>query len=129
MENKEKRIEYRKKYYQEHKEERRKYEREHKEERKKYRYKNITREKETRRKSRLKNYGINLIQYNELLIKQNNLCGICLNPEIINQSLSVDHCHITNKIRGLLCNKCNLLLGFSNDNVDRLKQAIKYLEK
>ncbi len=40
----------------------------------------------------------------------------------------VDHNHTTEKVRGLLCNSCNLLLGFAKENVNVLKAAIKYLK-
>ena len=42
---------------------------------------------------------------------------------------NIDHCHKTNKIRGLLCHHCNIGLGNFNDNVVNLQLAIKYLEK
>ncbi len=41
--------------------------------------------------------------------------------------LVVDHCHTTNKVRGILCQKCNSGLGFFKDNIDSLNNAIKYL--
>jgi len=43
--------------------------------------------------------------------------------------MAVDHCHATGKIRGLLCNSCNSLLGFCADNKARLTAAIAYLDK
>lgn len=43
--------------------------------------------------------------------------------------LHVDHCHQTGKIRGLLCQKCNMALGLLNDSVEILETAIRYLKK
>jgi len=43
--------------------------------------------------------------------------------------LAIDHNHLTNKVRGLLCNKCNQGIGFFNDNVHLLSEAIKYLNE
>ena len=40
----------------------------------------------------------------------------------------MDHCHKTKKIRGLLCHTCNSGLGMFKDNIEYLKNAIKYLE-
>jgi len=80
-----------------------------------------------------KRYGITLMQYNQLLTIQNNTCAICKIAETEikhgrNTYLAVDHCHISGKVRGLLCYKCNSLLGFVNDKIETLKNAIKYLE-
>lgn len=75
-------------------------------------------------------YGITLKDYEELLDKQNGVCAICSNKETIKRktNLSVDHCHTTNKVRGLLCDQCNKGLGnFKNDTL-LLQNAAKYLE-
>ena len=40
----------------------------------------------------------------------------------------IDHCHKTNVIRGLLCHQCNLALGHANDDIEKLKGLISYLE-
>ena len=57
----------------------------------------------------------------------------CYQTEIVNVSNRqnnphIDHNHKTNKIRGILCGNCNMGLGHFKDNLDVLKNAIKYLE-
>lgn len=77
------------------------------------------------------NYGITLDQYNELLKQQNFKCKICDNSKSnskLSTKLFVDHCHISGKIRGLLCDSCNKGLGLFKDNKELLKKSIKYLE-
>jgi len=80
-------------------------------------------------------YGITLDQYEEMLLKQNGCCAICKNKESrVNpkskkvQPLSVDHCHQTGKVRGLLCSQCNLILGKFNDNILLFQACIDYLQ-
>jgi hypothetical protein len=80
-----------------------------------------------------KRYGITLEEYNKMLEIQDHKCAICniTESEIKhgrNTYFAVDHCHNTGKVRGLLCYKCNSILGFINDNTEHLKNAIKYLE-
>jgi hypothetical protein len=75
-----------------------------------------------------KSFGIDLETYNVMLKKQNGVCAICKKPEKFNTSLAVDHCHISKKIRGLLCTNCNRALGMFNDSVLNLYQAINYLQ-
>lgn len=76
-----------------------------------------------------KQYNITLKEYNEILCKQNDVCGICHKPETrpTSKNLVVDHCHKTGKVRGLLCSKCNAALGFFQENINNLQNAIKYL--
>lgn len=80
-------------------------------------------------------YGINLVEYNKMLIEQDNKCLICGQEETaVNRTsgskirLAVDHCHDTGNVRGLLCTNCNTLIGRAKDSVDVLKSAILYLE-
>ena len=88
------------------------------------------------RKSKLaKLYGITESQYAKMFDTQQGLCAICHRPETVfdNRSgrtrpLAVDHDHATGKIRGLLCSRCNHLLGNAQDNSDRLLAAACYLE-
>lgn len=65
--------------------------------------------KEIARKSR---YGITKEEYNYLLDTQKGCCAICKKHQTeFKRKLSVDHCHTTEKVRGLLCIRCNTLLG------------------
>lgn len=79
-------------------------------------------------------YGITSSEYNEMFSVQNGLCAICFNAETAKsckgdkiKELAVDHCHNSGKIRGLLCHKCNMLLGYASDNSHILKAAANYL--
>jgi len=69
-------------------------------------------------------YGITKSEYDTLFKKQKGRCAICKEPPT---RIMVDHCHSTNKIRGLLCGRCNTGLGCFNDDAESLKRAIKYL--
>ena len=80
------------------------------------------------RKSNLKKYGISLEDYDRMFEKQNGNCKTCGLPEI-NQRLAVDHCHETGKVRGLLCSRCNLVLGRVEENTETLWNMIEYLKE
>jgi len=92
-----------------------------------------------KKRNHLKNrYGITIEEFNHMVEKQNNLCAICNCPETSKSGrnlkecprvLGVDHCHITGKIRELLCNTCNHILGSAKESIDILKSSIAYLEK
>ncbi len=80
-------------------------------------------------------YGITPAEYAALLAAQLHLCAICEKPESESttpgrrtKSLSVDHDHDTGKIRGLICTRCNLLLGYAKNSTTILKSAIAYME-
>ena len=53
------------------------------------------------------------------------ICGIVVSG----QSLHMDHCHETGRLRGYLCHKCNAGLGMFNDSIFILGLAAKYLAK
>ncbi len=79
-------------------------------------------------------YGVTQLQYNDLLESQNGLCKICSVPPTSKRnqekySLSVDHCHKTGKIRGLLCKSCNLAVGGVADNIEWAYGIAKYLKE
>lgn len=79
-------------------------------------------------------YGLSVEDYNELYLQQQGKCAIC-SCELGNRYLSIDgetphidHSHITNKVRNLLCTLCNKGLGSFKDNIYLLDKAKEYLE-
>ena len=73
-------------------------------------------------------YGITLEDYNALYTSQQGKCMICEEHEdTLKKRLYVDHCHTTDKVRGLLCQSCNTLIGFSYDDIRILDNAKAYL--
>jgi hypothetical protein len=75
-------------------------------------------------------YGITLEQYESLYEKQEGKCAICdIHRSEQKRDLSVDHCHKTSEVRGLLCDTCNRGLGYFKDDIILFEKAIKYLRK
>jgi len=70
-------------------------------------------------------YGITKEEYTRLLEKQNGTCAICHGTQHVR--LDVDHCHSTGRVRGLLCRRCNLMIGHGRNDLNILKKAIQYL--
>ena len=64
---------------------------------------------------------------------QGGCCAICKrvskNPRDSKRPLVVDHCHKTNKVRGLLCHNCNLTLGKYDDDPNWFDLIAVYLRK
>ena len=77
----------------------------------------------------MKHYGISRIAYDELYKAQDGKCAICKEECKRGRELSVDHCHTTGKVRGLLCSTCNIALGLMEDNIQLLECAINYLNR
>ena len=84
--------------------------------------------------SRMKKFGITADVYKEMLNKQNNVCCICKRDEPKGRGrFVVDHDHNKEKaglmyVRGLLCNPCNLALGYFEDNIQYMSNAIEYIK-
>jgi len=80
--------------------------------------------------------------YDELLEQQGNKCGICeitldefkkvdgakTGIDMRPRMFSVDHCHTTDEVRGLLCSQCNRGIGILGDTSVSLLKAVRYLE-
>lgn len=58
-----------------------------------------------------RNYGITVGQYESMLASQGGGCAICGKPPTGN-ALAVDHCHVSGRVRALLCSACNRSLGY-----------------
>lgn len=70
-----------------------------------------------------------LKEYNKLLTKQKHCCALCDTPRTsLKRDLSVDHCHITGKVRGLLCNNCNRCV-VRNHTIESATRLLKYLKR
>lgn len=80
------------------------------------------------RRDVLRKHGWTIADFERQLKRQNFSCAGCLTP-LNDVTARVDHCHTSNKIRGLLCNNCNLALGGVRDNPATLRRLMAYLER
>lgn len=89
-----------------------------------------------------RHYNLSMTEYAQMFAKQNGVCAICKQPERARipgrktegseervRDLSVDHCHVTGKIRELLCNSCNHMLGEAKDDQEILLAGAEYLRR
>lgn len=84
--------------------------------------------KKVTRRYRLKyKYNLSEVGFNTLYRNQGGRCAIC--REIFKETPHTDHNHKTGKVRGLLCRKCNSILGYAKDTIEILVNAVSYLEK
>lgn len=84
-----------------------------------------------RARARLKQYGLTPDDLARMVEAQGNRCAIC-NEEPSSgpgRRLHVDHCHTTGKVRELLCNNCNHMLGQAREKPELLRAAAAYIEK
>lgn len=76
--------------------------------------------------ARLKSkYGMSYADYQRMYAIQSGRCAICRTPQA---RLCVDHCHMTERVRGLLCNRCNSALGFIGENELVAREMVRYIE-
>jgi hypothetical protein len=76
---------------------------------------------------RLAKYGLTQAEYERMLREQNGLCAFCHRRPA--RGLVIDHDHATNRVRGLLCDKCNSGLGFFDDDAERMRTAAGYIDR
>jgi len=68
-------------------------------------------------------YNIDETQHSALIKFQGNVCAICGVQEK-SRALAIDHDHVSRKVRGLLCLRCNTKLGWYEDHIERIKQYL-----
>lgn len=74
-------------------------------------------------------YGLTLEDFNLLVAAQAGCCAICREAlKFEGKRVHVDHCHVTKKVRGILCSRCNVGLGQFQDNPSMLLAAVRYLK-
>ena len=73
-------------------------------------------------------YGMTIADYDKKLAEQNGVCAICGGINVKGHKLAIDHNHATGAIRGLLCRRCNLGLGYFKDSNKNLERAFLYLK-
>jgi len=76
-------------------------------------------------------YKLTLEEYEKMLDDQEGCCAICGTDKNErggrDRPLAVDHCHVSGRVRSLLCDRCNSILGYADDSADRLLRAALYL--
>ncbi len=77
----------------------------------------------------LSKYGLTVESYGSLLTNPDGVCAICKKPNRSGRKLAVDHDHATERVRGLLCGKCNVALGLMCDDAELLLLAVEYLRR
>jgi hypothetical protein len=73
-------------------------------------------------------YRLTIEQRDDMLAAQGGVCAICRRLETARRGWAVDHCHATGRVRGILCQACNLVLGHAEDDTKMLRSMIEYLE-
>jgi hypothetical protein len=87
-----------------------------------------------------RDFGMTLAEYTKMLTAQKGVCAICHQPETAVRNgklkhLAVDHDHVVEAstgeihVRGLLCGRCNPMIGYAQDNPDVLEAAAAYLRE
>lgn len=69
-------------------------------------------------------YGLTRDEFDALLIAQSGRCAIC---DRADRNLNVDHCHTSTRVRGLLCQRCNILIGYLDNTPDVVDKARAWL--
>ena len=72
-------------------------------------------------------YGLSTEDFEFLRVAQNDVCGICGEPEAA--GLHIDHHHESGLIRGLLCGKCNKAIGLLKEDPALFDAASSYLQR
>jgi|GraSoiStandDraft_4_1057263.scaffolds.fasta_scaffold1345557_1 hypothetical protein len=83
----------------------------------------------TARARLLKKYGLTTADYDRMEMAQGGVCLICRRKTQRGRYLCVDHCHLKQYVRGLLCHGCNTGLGNFDDDAERMREGADYLDR
>jgi len=86
-------------------------------------------QKQTRAIKLKSEYGLTIAKYDIMVIIQAGRCAICAGPPVHGKRLTVDHCHVSGTVRGLLCSNCNVALGLFQEKEIIVERALKYLKR
>ena len=79
------------------------------------------------REVKLRKYGITIEQFDIMMTLQNGVCALCKRPPKTYR-LNIDHDHVTGRVRGLLCYRCNKFLVIRRHTASILRKAADYVE-
>jgi len=78
----------------------------------------------------LRKYGLTMADFDALLAQQGGVCAICKGAHVgVGARFHVDHHHESNRVRGLLCGRCNTAIGLLQDNPELAESAAAYLRR
>jgi hypothetical protein len=78
------------------------------------------------------NYGLTYEEYEKMLVDQNQMCAICNKPFDESRTFTspaVEHDHTTMKVRGIVHQRCNVMLGYAQEDTTILQGAIRYIRR
>lgn len=81
------------------------------------------------KRANLKKYGLSLERFEAMKLSQGGLCAACGSPGSSRGELCVDHNHSTGAVRGLLCDRCNVALGYALESPAILRGLADYIER
>lgn len=78
--------------------------------------------------NRMKKYGLDVEDWARAFHRQEGKCSGCLVKLLDGWHTAIDHCHLTDKFRGLLCIRCNRSIGVLQESTETLRRLALYLE-
>jgi hypothetical protein len=78
---------------------------------------------------RWQKFGLTRPMYEQMIVDQGNKCKICSRSfdTLLTRNIHLDHCHATNKVRGVLCHSCNAFVGKLETHALLLEKALEYI--
>lgn len=72
------------------------------------------------------NYSITPGEHESMYARQNGCCGIC-GQQVKYEDVQTDHDHATGKVRGLLCHRCNLMVGYVENTPELVSPILRWI--